>query len=140
MSQCELKMITADNNLVYRSDLQQTFQMNSNASYNSAKNVLVPLGTNAGETEPIYEEIPSVSLQENGSSAKTKRHSFSCLAGMLSVIFAMNAVFIVVVVIVLKLNPMNTDTNTSLLTSCNMLPKSSPSGYYWIVSSNHCVL
>ena len=137
-------MITADNRVVCRSDLQQTFQLNSNVSYNSAKNVLVPLGTNAGETEPIYEEIqeeiPSVSIQENGSSAKTKRFSFCCLAGMLSVIFAMTAVFTMVVVIVLKLNPMNTDTNTTLITSCNMLPKSSPSGYYWIVSSNHSTI
>ena len=87
------------------------------------------------------------------------------VAGMVTAILAIIVVVIMVVVIMLNLKPTNmnivmvnrslenhTDNNitTSIntysntttntipvdLTSCNMLPKSSPSGYYWILSSS----
>ena len=132
--------------------LQQAFEMNGNVSYNSAENVLTSVSVNADETERIYEEIPNVSVQDNGSSKNPNRiRLLSFIAAMVTIIFVITAVFIVVVVIVLvnmntvivnKSPENNTDikiiTTTApvnFITSCSMLPKSSPSDYYWVLSS-----
>ena len=133
-----------------RSDLQQSFEMSSNVSYNSAKNVLAPLSSNVDETEHVYEEIYEEILdapsQANGSSTKTNKKALLFIGGMVTVVFAITVLFIIVGVIMRKLSPMNMNAvlvnnslennTTSIITSCSMLPKSSNSGYYWILSSN----
>ena len=154
-------MIAAKREVTRRNDSQQSFEMNNNLSYDSTKSPLSSLSANVDETttegiyEEIYEEIPNVSLQENESSKLTNWISFwpkrlFVAGGMITAtIFVFTVVLIMVVVIMLnhavivnKSLENNTDSNiattttpVNLITSCNMLPKSSPSGYYNILSS-----
>ena len=154
-----IKKTAAGNKVMYRSD--EAIEWNSGVSYAAAKSAA---NANVDETgrvnEEMHEEIQNVSLQQNGSSKETNRNfllsKILFVAGMVIVIFVITVVIITLVVIMLNLKPMNknavmvnksleTITNSiittskapvNFITSCNMLPKSSPSAYYWIVSSN----
>ena len=135
-------MIAVRREVTSRNDSQQSFEMNNNRSYDSAKSPLASLSADVDETttgeiyEEIYEEIPNVSLQQNESSKWTNRISFRpkrwfVAGGMITAtIFVLTVVLIMVVVIMLNhAAPAN-------LISCSVLPKSSPSGYYNILSSS----
>ena len=139
----------------------QGLEMTSNVSYDSANYLLTSSTTSNNQTEPIYEEIneettPNISLPQTGTKVTAR---FSLLSkGIVALVISIAILLIITVVIILNLllKPMslptamvnksldnNTDNNVitstapiKFITSCSMLPKSSPSGYYWILSSN----
>ena len=139
----------------------QGLEMTSNVSYDSANYLLTSSTTSNNQTEPIYEEIneettQNISLQETGTQV-TARFSLSS-KGTVALVISIAILLIITVVIILNLllKPMslptamvnksldnNTDNNVitstapiKFITSCSMLAKSSPSDYYWILSSN----